>query len=145
MDILQEIKKDHDELKEIFKKLMSSKGKSAEKEFKELRKELLPHMKAEESIFYPALMDGKGREDALEGYEEHHASELYLREMEETSVQDERWNPKVKVLKEMIEHHIEEEESKIFKSASSELKKEQLKQLAEEFDAKKKELRKAVV
>ncbi len=99
-------------------------------------------MKAEEKIFYSKLMDDEHKEDILEGYEEHHASEMVLKELEKTSVDDERWPAKLKVLKEMIEHHIKEEESKILKIAQSSLDKNQLQQLGEKFDSSKEELRK---
>jgi hypothetical protein len=139
MDIIQSIKKDHKEVRQMFDKLVDSKSKS---DFLALRQELIPHMKAEESVFYPLLMDGDSREDTLEGYEEHHASELVLKELEKTRIQDERWSAKLKVLKEMIDHHIKEEESKILKSAQSELKKSELQELSEKFESTKSELRK---
>jgi hypothetical protein len=139
MDIIQSIKKDHKEVRQMFEDLVDSKSQSG---FSELRKELIPHMKAEETMFYPLLMDGESREDTLEGYEEHHASELVLKELEKTSIKDERWPAKLKVLKEMVEHHIKEEESKILKSAQSELEKAELQKLGEKFESKKSELRK---
>jgi hypothetical protein len=143
MDIIQSIKKDHQEVKGIFQRLAKAKGeKSAATDFSELRKELIPHMKAEEKIFYSKLMDEEHKEDILEGYEEHHASEMVLKELEKTSMDDERWPAKLKVLKEMIEHHIKEEESKILKIAQSSMDKNQLQQLGEKFDSSKEELRK---
>ena len=143
MNILQEIKKDHQEVKELFKKLQSIKSqKEREKEFLELKKELIPHMKAEEEIFYPALMNGDSKEPVLEGFEEHHASEMVLKDLDKTAVTHERWPAKLKVLSEMIEHHIKEEESEIFKMARSEMDKEKLEELAEKFDSKKQNVRK---
>lgn len=141
MDIIQSIKKDHKELRQMFDKLVDSESKS---DFLALRQELVPHMKAEEAIFYPLLMDGDSREDTLEGYEEHHASELVLKELEKTRVQDERWPAKLKVLKEMVEHHIKEEESKILKSAQSELEKSELQELGQKFESEKSELKKKI-
>jgi hypothetical protein len=138
MNIIEIIKKDHKEVREIFEQLVESKTQSG---FVELRKELIPHMKAEEILLYPLLMDGH-KEDVLEGFEEHHAAEMVLGELEKTAIKNERWPAKLKVLKEMIEHHIKEEESKILKAARSQLEKNELQELGEKFETKKNELRK---
>ncbi len=138
MNIIQEIKKDHKEVRDLFEQLIKSKSQN---NFTELRKELIPHMKAEESVFYPVLMDGH-KEEILEGFEEHHASEMVLKELEKTPLKDERWPAKVKVLQEMIEHHIKEEESKTLKAAQSQLEKDELEELGEKFETQKNELRK---
>jgi iron-sulfur cluster repair protein YtfE (RIC family) len=82
----QLLKKDHAEVKGIlgqFKETKESAPKKREELFKKLREELVPHMKAEESIFYPPLLAKKeSREDAMEGVEEHHVSEMVLKELE---------------------------------------------------------------
>lgn len=98
MDILQSIKKDHQEVKDIFQKLTESEN-SREQDFSDLRKELIPHMKAEESLFYSKLMDDESKEATLEGIEEHRAAQNVLKELEKTSMKDERWPAKLKVLK----------------------------------------------
>lgn len=142
MDIIQAIKKDHKETTELFEKVMNAKtAKAREREFGELRKELVPHIKAEESMFFPLLEKGKHKSDILEAYEEHHASELLLRELKKTGMDNERWPAKLKVLKEIVDHHTEEEESKILKAAQSELDKQELKDLAEKFQAEKEKIR----
>ncbi len=140
MDILQSIKKDHQEVKDIFQKLTESEN-SREQDFSDLRKELIPHMKAEESLFYSKLMDDDSKEATLEGIEEHRAAQSVLKELEKTSMKDERWPAKLKVLKEMIEHHIKEEESKIFKLARAHLEKNEIKELGDKFETRKEEIR----
>jgi hypothetical protein len=51
-------------------------------------------MKAEESAFYPLLMEKKeAREDAMEGIEEHHVSELVLKELEVNRTSGRRRGP----------------------------------------------------
>ena len=52
----------------------------------------------------------------LEGYEEHHVVDLLMGELERLR-RDETWGAKAKVMKENIEHHIEEEEGEMFKAA----------------------------
>jgi hemerythrin-like domain-containing protein len=76
------------------------------------------HERIEEEIFYPALKEHpKAREIVLEGYEEHHVVDEIMGELEATDVTDETWSAKFKVMKENIEHHIEEEEGDMFKQA----------------------------
>jgi hypothetical protein len=53
----------------------------------------------------------------LEGYEEHHVVDLLMSELESLDVSDETWGAKALVMKENIEHHIEEEEGEMFKTA----------------------------
>ncbi len=139
MNIIESIRKDHQELREYFEKLTN--GESVEKNYKEMRKEILPHHKAEDVVLYPLLMEGDIKEDALEGLEEHHAAELLLDELDKTSMDDERWKPKLKVLKEVVEHHIMEEEAKILVKTKSKFDEKKLKALGKDFDAKKKEVR----
>lgn len=142
MDIIQVIKKDHQETKDLFEKVMSAKSEQAkEKKFSDLRMELVPHIKAEENMFFPLLADGEVKEHVLEAYEEHHATELILKELEKMPAGNERWPAKLKVLKEIVDHHTEEEESKILKAAQSEMGKSELKELAEKFDAEKEKIK----
>jgi hemerythrin-like domain-containing protein len=79
---------------------------------------MLIHERIEEEIFYPALKEHpKAKEIVLEGFEEHHVVDEIMGELEATDVTDEQWAAKFKVMKENIEHHIEEEEGEMFKQA----------------------------
>ena len=85
-EFFQMLKKDHEEVKGILGQLKETKEKESSKRedlFQKLREELVPHMKAEESAFYPPLMEKKeAREDAMEGIEEHHVSEMVFKELD---------------------------------------------------------------
>ena len=88
--------------------------------FARLKEEMLIHERIEEEIFYPALKQHpKAKEIVLEGFEEHHVVDEIMGELEATDVTDEQWGAKFKVMKENIEHHIEEEEGEMFKQARS--------------------------
>ena len=63
-----------------------------------------------------------------------------MAELEETPVDDEKWAAKFAVLKENVEHHIEEEEDEMFKKGRQVLEKEQIETLGERMEARKKEL-----
>src|SRR4051812_18626676 len=81
-----------------------------------LKEMLTTHERMEEEVLYPALKKHReAREDALEGYQEHHVVDLIFEELDATPVDDEKWGAKFTVAKENIEHHIEEEESEMFR------------------------------
>ena len=144
MNAISLLKTDHDRMK----KLLEEGEKTTERGVKTrtellgtIKQELTVHERIEEEIFYPALKSHpKARDVVLEGYEEHHVVDQVMGELEATDVSDETWGAKFKVMKENIEHHIEEEEGEMFKHArqvfdASELEQlgtrmEELKQLA---------------
>ena len=142
------ITKDHDEVKDILEKATKSSDgavKTREKLFLQLKKELVPHLKAEEAVFYPALMDKKqGRKHSLEAIEEHHLTELVLNQLEDLPVDDEVWTAKLKVLKDLVEHHIEEEEEEIFDIAEEEINKDDFKQIMQGFQKEKEKIKKEI-
>jgi hypothetical protein len=141
-DLMKEIHKDHQEVKSIFKQLIKSEDSSKRKELcGELQEEIVPHMKAEEKAVYPRLMDKKrSKEHALEGLEEHHAAEMVLKELLALDPGDERFKAKATVLKEMIEHHIKEEEDKIFDDLEAKNKGE-LDEIFSQFEEEKERLK----
>jgi len=140
------LKKEHVEIKGILQELIETKKtKKREELFHTLRIALVPHMKAEESAFYTPLMKkDEAREDAMEGLEEHHVSELVLKELEKMPKDEEQWGAKIKVYKEIVEHHIKEEESKIFKSAKKTFKKNEVENIMKKFDTEKKKILKGI-
>lgn len=89
--------------------------------------ELEVHERIEETILYPALKShDQARETVLEGYQEHHVADLLVKELRQLAPGDERWGAKFKVLQENIEHHIQEEESAMFRTARAVLSREEL-------------------
>ena len=99
-------------------------------------------MKAEEIVFYPPLMAKKeSREDALEGMEEHHVSEMVLKELE-TTQKGELWGAKMSVFSELVEHHIKDEESKVFKSAEKALGPDDFEKIMKQFEQEKQKIKK---
>lgn len=107
--------------------------------FAEIELDLLGHMVIEEKIFYPTASERLEDEDLLaEAYEEHAIARFALGRVKESFRDDLTFKARVKVVKELIEHHVEEEESELFpqceKKFGSEL--EQLgAQMEEEFEA----------
>ena len=118
-DFYNLLKKDHQEVMGMLnqmKELSEKDYKKRETLLKQMKQELVPHLRAEEKAFYSILRQNEeAKEDAMEAMEEHHAAELILRELEKMSPQEEFWPAKLSVFKEMINHHIEEEEGRILK------------------------------
>ena len=139
------IKKDHEEVKSMLDEMLelSSDNSSQLKEmFTQLKQELIPHMKAEETAFYPILVKNSAtKEDALEALEEHHAAEMVLNELDKMSKQDESWHAKLSVFKEMLDHHIEEEEGKIFDDAEEVISEEQIHRVMTNFQKEKERIK----
>ena len=88
---------------------------------------LTRHERLEEKILYPALKPhAEARELVLEGYQEHHVADVVVRELHRLAKDDERWGAKLKVLKENLEHHIQEEETQMFPIARAVLDRAEL-------------------
>ena len=145
-EFFQMLKKDHVEVKGILGQLVEMKeAKKRVDLFHTMEIALVPHMKAEESAFYqPLLAKKEAREDALEGLEEHHVSEMVLKELENTPKDKDQWGAKMSVFKELVEHHIKDEESKVFKSAEKVLEKKEFEDIMKKFDQEKQKIKKTL-
>ena len=115
--------------------------KTREELFTKVKQELVVHEAIEEEIFYPALKQHpKTKEITLEAYEEHHVVNTVMAEIEGVSYDDEKWGAKFTVMKENLEHHIEEEEGEMFKQARQVMDEDELEQLGNRMAARKQEL-----
>jgi len=147
MDAMKLLKQDHDEVKSMLSDLEST-TERAEKTRTEglatLKAELELHEAIEEEIFYPALKEHpKTKELALEGYEEHHVVDMVMSEIEGVEPSDETWMAKFTVMKENLEHHIEEEEGEMFEQAEQVFDQDELEELGDRMQARKDELKAA--
>jgi hemerythrin-like domain-containing protein len=123
MEIYSELKSDHKNIKAILKKLDDTTEKSGKRRLqllKQLKEILVPHSRAEEKVLYePLKLSDVKKADALafEGYEEHGVVDRLAHTIETTKVNDKKWTALMSVVKENLEHHIEEEEEDLFKKA----------------------------
>ncbi|MEX2274800.1 MAG: hemerythrin domain-containing protein [Actinomycetota bacterium] len=144
MDAITLLKNDHEKVKGLLEKVDSTteRGvKTREELFGKIKTELTVHEAIEEEIFYPALKEHvKTKEITLEAYEEHHVVDEIMGEIERTPFDDERWGAKFTVMKENLEHHIEEEENQMFKQARQVLDKGELESLGGRMAARKEAL-----
>ena len=121
MDALSLLRDDHGKVKKLLAELekTTERGVKTRTElFATIKGELAVHETIEEEIFYPELKaHPKAKDIVLEGFEEHHVVDVLMGELEAMDVDDENWGAKAIVMKENIEHHIEEEEGEMFKTA----------------------------
>ena len=130
LDAVALLKKDHALVKDLLKKMDEEEDTDQLKNmFEQLMDELGVHERIEEEIFYPALQKlPKAREDVLESFEEHHLVDEIVSEMD-VETNDEKWKAKFTVMKENIEHHIKDEEEKLFPKAEELLGEKKLGEL----------------
>ena len=112
-DAIALLKADHRKVEELFAKFEETNGKATKQRLaEEICLELKVHTAIEEEIFYPACR-GKIEDDLVnEAYVEHDSAKLLINEIEAGGPEEDFYDAKVKVLSEMIEHHVEEEEKR---------------------------------
>ena len=148
MSILNLLKEDHEEVKDLLEQMCNTTERAAKKRqqlFATMKTALAAHSHAEDATFYqPLLKDGDDPDQLLEAEVEHQVVERLLNDIEQTDPADEKWLAKVTVLKELVEHHVKEEESEIFKLARKTFERKQLDQMGEQFEqAKEQEMAQA--
>ena len=144
MDPIKMLKQDHDEVKALLEKLDKTTERAEVTRtdgLEQLRQKLDVHETIEEEILYPALKEfAKTKAITLEAYEEHHVVDLVMAELEATPVSDETWAAKLRVAKENLEHHIDEEEDQMFKQARQVMDEAELEALGDRMAARRGEL-----
>ena len=114
MDAIALLKADHRKVEDLFEKFEKARGADRKRAIAEtICIELAVHAKIEEDVFYPACR-GKVEDSMLdEAQVEHDGAKVLIAEIEQGGPDDEFYNAKVKVLQEMIEHHVKEEEKRV--------------------------------
>lgn len=118
-DILKTLKKEHEEVKSLLRDLQDSDVASERKALvRKIKLALVPHTKAEEKVVYDAviaLRDQDAQVDGHEGYVEHELAARTLTKLDAMSdARSAEHKATAKVLKELVEHHIKEEESNVW-------------------------------
>ena len=141
------LKADHKKVAGILEKIdaTTERGvKTREELFTQLKSELDLHAHIEETVLYPVLEKAdETRDITLEAYEEHRLVKQLLGELDSMDKSEEQWTARFTVLKENIEHHVEEEEDEMFKKARKVLSETEAEELGERLEAAKGEPRKS--
>ena len=143
-DALSLIEEDHSKMRQLLEKLSSTTeraGKTRADLLLQIEKELKVHTAIEEEIFYPSFRDADGKEHQKiyhEAMEEHRAVEdLVLPDLKKTDPQTPEFAGRCKVAKELVEHHMEEEEEEMFTEVRGLMSEEALQELGEELQQAK--------
>lgn len=147
MDYITHNKEEHNKFKDLMDQIEKAEGSKKKEIFRELYALLYGHHSAEEEVVFPAinnkLQEGEDLEVVREMIEEHSLGNYQFSVIEKTGVENDTWDAKFSVLKEVLEHHMDEEEDELSKVAKEVLTKEELEELLVKFeevlDQKKKE------
>lgn len=137
-DVLQEIKKEHDEFRDLVTSIENAKGNNKKRLFEELYANLIGHHESEEHVLFPDIKtksDDKGKDIVMEMIEEHSLLAYQFSVIQKTSIDNETWDAKFSVLKELLTHHMDEEEKDLFKQARKVLDEETLLDKYDPFEA----------
>lgn len=143
--ILQDLHNDHEEVSGLIERLLKTEESSERTTmFKEMMSMLLAHSHAEQNVLYKKLEKSdaeKARKFALEGTNEHQIVEQQLQQMAKArNKATEQWTAQLTVLRELVNHHVKEEESTGFSCARSEFDRDQLEKLGQQFQRQKQKL-----
>ncbi|MFG0852744.1 hemerythrin domain-containing protein [Pseudomonas sp. FYR_2] len=148
MNAIDLLIQDHKLVKKLLEELSTTTERAVKKRAELLRRieqELQIHTALEEEILYPAIKQAGGKEEAkmyYEAKEEHRTVDaLVLPDLLHTETGTVEFSGRVKVMKELLEHHIEEEEGELFPTAKKLLGKDTLKELGQAMEMQKKMLK----
>lgn len=138
------LKADHATVKRLLRELDATTEraiKQRETLVAQIERELKMHAQIEEEVFYPAFLAvtrGSDSEELFyEAAEEHHVVDMVLPALKVANPKSKEFSAKAKVLKDLVEHHIKEEETQMFQRARQLFEDEQLRELGDLMQARK--------
>lgn len=134
--IINLLKNEHEDVKKLINEAIENRDTS---KYPMVQKNLRIHLEGEEYLLYKKTRD-KATDLTLEAYEEHNLVKDKLRELDNLNINDEHWMPKMKVVKDLVEHHVEEEEEEYFPKSEEILGSDTLDQLGQKYEDWKKDV-----
>lgn len=143
------LKSDHATVKRLLRELNEIEGQSKaangrrERLVANIEQELKTHAQVEEEVFYPAFKAAAERKKSgdeelfYEATEEHHIVDMVLPALKAARTSSHEFQAKCKVLKDLVEHHIKEEEGQMFQAARQLFEEDQLRELGDLMQARK--------
>jgi hypothetical protein len=143
--LMMRIHEDHQKVAGLIEEMLGTGGQTRRGElFRELRDLLTAHSRAEEKVVYRRLEkseDGEIRKFAMEAGVEHGLVDELLEQLGRMrNKAAEQWTAKLTVLKEVIEHHVSEEERDGFGYIRSECESAEIDKMADQFERAKEKL-----
>jgi hemerythrin-like domain-containing protein len=145
-DILDTLKQEHEEVKGLLADLEQAQSGAQRRSLVEkIKLALVPHTKAEQKVLYDAvikLRDKDAQQDGYEGYLEHEWASKTLQRLDSMpDATSPEHKATAKVLKELVEHHIEEEESNVWGDAEKNFSSEQRVRMNAAYESAKSRVR----
>ena len=145
-DILDSLKQDHNDVAEMLEKLVESESAAERKSLlTSIKTALVPHLRAEEKVVYDAVLALRAKEQKMhgeEGYMEHALGDKMLAQLGKmANAISPEFSAGAKVLKELVEHHVEEEENNIWSDVKDNFSDEQRVEMNRKFLAAKKRVK----
>jgi hemerythrin superfamily protein len=129
VDAIELLQTQHEEAKTLFRKIEKAEDDEKQDLFERLADVLAVHATIEEKRFYPATRNARTEEMLQEAVEEHLAAKRIIADLLEMIPDDPQFDAKVAVLKEQVEHHIEDEEEELFPEVRKMLEPDELEDL----------------
>lgn len=139
-DAIALLKGDHRRVAGLFEKYEGARGPARKAIAREICLELSVHTMIEETIFYPAVA-GEVEDDLMdESHVEHDTAKMLIAEVLAGKPSDPFFDAKVTVLKEVIRHHVKEEEQRGGLFTQARKSKADMVELRAELEARRAEL-----
>ena len=142
-DIRAALREDHVRIRKLASEMAEARTASQRLAHYEALKPLLTaHARTEERVVYDALLRVRGSPDSHdlgnEGFVEHSLVDVLLERLGKTSLAGtDAWKAHATVLKELLDHHIEEEEGEFFEELGEHFDNDALAAMAVEFQGGK--------
>ena len=137
MDAIELLTQQHREVDELFEKFEKASGgndKPLMDLFARIADNLAAHATIEEKLFYPSVYVGPTADKLQEAVEEHLAVKRVIADLLDMDPSDMQFRAKMKVLQELVDHHVEEEEKELFKGVKKLMTREELATLGEQLE-----------
>jgi len=141
MDIYSYLKKDHRKVSDLMEQVLAARSPERREElFEEINEELTLHAETEQATFYAALEQEEETEEKIEEAEDDHDEiKQFLAKLSSMSAESPKWMELFGEFKHAVEHHVKDEENRIFEKARRVLSDDEAEQLAEDMDQMKEE------
>ncbi len=136
--ITDALRHDHDEIRELFRRIETSSGEKRQELFQQLLSELVRHEVAEEEILRPVSRRDAGEAIANARIKEESEAEELLKEIEKLGTSSPDFDSKLARLRREVERHAEAEETKEFPRVAEKETKKDLEQMGQAYEAMKK-------
>ena len=136
MNIFEELKTDHKTQRSLANTLLRTEGETEERKsiYEKLRDQLKLHAKSEERFFYKPLMEfDMSQEKARHSVAEHHDIDEMIEKLDSTEMSSPAWMTYFRQLRELVIHHLDEEENEVFQIAGRVLSNVQKEKLGSDY------------